>query len=833
MTTKFIMINTIIATLVIATFGFFSISRYHEREVLEGNENIEKCMKTFKEFFISKGEFKVVDNKLMAGNYLINGNFEIPDKVQEIFGGVATVFMGDIRVSTNVLNAEKNRAVGTRLIGPAYNSVFKERQSYRGEALILGLPYFTAYDLIMDSKGQIIGVLFVGIKKSEFLAGYEFFEMQQILMLSAFIAVFSILMVWLGCLTKKIELTKTNHLKFLQTLIDTIPLPIFYKDFAGRYLGCNNAFESCVQQSREELAGKTVHELWSREQAEFYEQKDLALFQKPGKQIFETSIKLADGSQHDVIFNKATFQANDGSLGGLVGAILDITERKRVESELMFQNILLTTQQESSIDGILVVAENNRILFYNRRLVELMAIPPHILDTNDDHSFFEFFHGQVIDPDIFVGKTNYLYLHPQETCRNEVTLRTGMILDCYSAPLNRADGYYYGRFWTFRDVTERKAAEEKIQSAYQQMLNIVEFLPDATFVVDLEKRVIAWNRAMEKMTGLEKTEIVGKGDFEYAIPFYGVRRPILIDLLDADDSTLAPLYSFIRKEDKTISAQVFLPALDNRKGRYVSSTASPLFDDHGRHIGSIQSIRDLTEIKRVEEEKTWLEVQLQHSRMMQTVMVQLGHDLKTPLTPLITLLPIISKCLSDRSLQRMVDICLKNAHQISELLEKTIDVSSLTSIITADKLENMVLDSTLDVLLSQSFGNLTYKKTIAPDIVVQAEPLQLKQVFTNIISNAIRYSHEDGVVYITADQTETSVTVSVRDNGIGLAPQHLEQIFDEFFKVDESRHDLASVGLGLSICKRIIHNHKGRIWAESPGIGQGTTILFTLPRIRL
>ena len=281
-------------------------------------------------------------------------------------------------------------------------------------------------------------------------------------MLSTFIAIFSILMAWLGCLTKKIELTKTNHLKFLQTLIDTIPLPIFYKDFAGRYLGCNNAFESCVQQSREELAGKTVHELWSREQAEFYEQKDLALFQKPGKQIFETSIKLADGSQHDVIFNKATFQANDGSLGGLVGAILDITERKRVESELMFQNILLTTQQESSIDGILVVAENNRILFYNRRLVELMAIPPHILDTNDDHSFFEFFHGQVIDPDIFVGKTNYLYLHPQETCRNEVTLRTGMILDCYSAPLNRADGYYYGRFWTFRDVTERKAAEEKI-----------------------------------------------------------------------------------------------------------------------------------------------------------------------------------------------------------------------------------------------------------------------------------------------------------------------------------------------------------------------------------
>jgi len=629
---------------------------------------------------------------------------------------------------------------------------------------------------------------------------------------------------------KKAEAVRQSQLNFLQTLIDTIPSPIFYKDAAGRYLGCNKAYEAYVGLSQDELAGKTVHGLWLRELADRYHQQDRELFENPGMQVYEDFIVYHDGTLRDVIFNKATFQESDGSVGGLVGVILDITERKLAEDALVFRNILLSAQQESSIDGILVVDENANILSYNRRFVEIMGIPPQLLENKDDRLALEFVAGRVVDPESFLERVGYLYAHQHETCRDEMVLLDGTTLDRYSAPLHGPDGRYYGRLWTFRDITERKAAEKKIKDAYQQMLNIVEFLPDATFAVDLDKRVIAWNRAMEKLTGVAKAEILGKGDYEYALPLYGVRRPILIDLLGKDDYDLTPHYSYVQKEDNTLFTQVVLPPLNNRDARFVSCTASPLFDNQGNQVGSIQSIRDLTESKRIEEEKTRLEVRLQHSGMIQSVMVQLGHDLKTPLTPLFTLLPIISRQLSDPKLKRMVDICCANAHQINELTDKTLNFATLSSMLSSDKRKSIVLANALAELLTANFGSISCEHAIAPDVVVRAEPDQLNQLFTNLISNAVRFSPAQGVVCITAKQTATDVTVAVRDNGIGLAPEHLERVFDEFFKVDESRHEPAKPGLGLSICRRIVHNHQGRIWAESPGRGKGTTIYFTLPR---
>jgi PAS domain-containing protein len=82
------------------------------------------------------------------------------------------------------------------------------------------------------------------------------------------------------------------------------------------------------------------------------------------------------------------------------------------------------------------------------------------------------------------------------------------------------------------EIQIRKKAEEALNSARDQLLAIIEFLPDATFVIDQNKRVIAWNRAMEEMTGINKQDIMGKGDYSYSVPFYGEPRPILIDLID-------------------------------------------------------------------------------------------------------------------------------------------------------------------------------------------------------------------------------------------------------------------------------------------------------------
>lgn len=129
-----------------------------------------------------------------------------------------------------------------------------------------------------------------------------------------------------------------QQFRFLQQLTDTIPNPIFYKDAKGVYTGCNTAFEKYIELPKDQIAGKSVYDISPKELADKYFAKDKELFDHPGTQIYESRVKYADGSIHDVIFNKATFSDLQGNVQGLVGVIVDITERKQAEEALQQAN---------------------------------------------------------------------------------------------------------------------------------------------------------------------------------------------------------------------------------------------------------------------------------------------------------------------------------------------------------------------------------------------------------------------------------------------------------------------------------------------------------------
>ncbi len=156
------------------------------------------------------------------------------------------------------------------------------------------------------------------------------------------------------------------------------------------------------------------------------------------------------------------------------------------------------------------------------------------------------------------------------------------------------------------DITERKLAGEKLLVAHQQLLDIIEFLPDATFVINSEKKVIAWNRALVEMTGVSKADIVGRGDYAYSEPFWGHKRPILIDLINPENRNDEKLYDFVERKGNTLYTEVFVPYVFNGKGAYLSATASPLFDRYGNTVGAIESIRDITQRKQMEEQLKYL-----------------------------------------------------------------------------------------------------------------------------------------------------------------------------------------------------------------------------------
>ena len=151
-----------------------------------------------------------------------------------------------------------------------------------------------------------------------------------------------------------------------------------------------------------------------------------------------------------------------------------------------------------------------------------------------------------------------------------------------------------------RDITEHRRTEEELRVAHQRLSDIIDFLPDATFVIDREKRVVAWNKAIEEMTGVKKEEILGKGDYAYAVPFYGEPRSVVIDLLFERNEEVEKTYGHVQREGSKLSMEVYVPKAYRGRGAYLSATASPLFDREGNVVGAIESIRDTTEQKRIE-----------------------------------------------------------------------------------------------------------------------------------------------------------------------------------------------------------------------------------------
>ncbi len=153
----------------------------------------------------------------------------------------------------------------------------------------------------------------------------------------------------------------------------------------------------------------------------------------------------------------------------------------------------------------------------------------------------------------------------------------------------------------------------------RQMSEIIEFLPDATFVIDKDKKIIAWNKALEEMTGVPKEKMLGKGNYEYAIPFWSERQSIFIDFLNSPDEDIPERYSNIVRHNGKLHAEVFAPSMYKGKGADVWLAASAIYDGQGNIIGAIECVRDITRIK--EAEKALVDAELKFRKLTESSLV--------------------------------------------------------------------------------------------------------------------------------------------------------------------------------------------------------------------
>jgi len=285
---------------------------------------------------------------------------------------------------------------------------------------------------------------------------------------------------------------------------------------------------------------------------------------------------------------------DQGKPAQVVGIHRNITEQKRAEEALRERESKYRSLFEGSRDAIVLTNPNGDIIEANPAALTLFGY----------------------DKDALLGMNfQELYADPKEGDRFQKEIRDNAAVQEFETLLLRADGKEMACIFNavarrdetghiseyqgiIRDVSEQKYARDRLKASQQRLSQIIEFLPDATMVIDLEGKIVAWNHAMERMTGVAAQDVLGKGDYEYALPFYGERRPVLIDLVSKWEEEIEKKYQYVKRQGEALVSET-CDCLA-RPGGTLWNMASLLFDHNGNVIGAIESIRDITEQKRVE-----------------------------------------------------------------------------------------------------------------------------------------------------------------------------------------------------------------------------------------
>jgi len=646
-------------------------------------------------------------------------------------------------------------------------------------------------------------------------------------------------------LERTAELEKANRALIdtrdhLDKIINSIGDPIHVKDRQHRIILVNDAACKLFDRPREEILGKTAYDLFpTQESADISWQKDEEVFTTGEENVNEEVNTYAPGVTCTVLVKKTLYKDKSGNMF-LVGVTRDITDRKRAaqalrESEKKY-SLLINNANES-----IIVAQGGLFKFVNPMALGLFGkYSEHELI---DKPFSEFIHPN--DRSMIVENYRRRIANEVVPARYafRVVTQEGIVK---WVEINTALIEWQGKPATLNfliDITERRRAEVALLESEQRLMDIIDFLPDASFVIDRHGKVIAWNKAIESMTGILAEDMIGKGDYEYALPFYGSRRPILIDLILKADGEVESRYKQIDKRGRVLVGEAYMP---NMRGGivYLMGSAAVLYDSTGNVFGAIESIRDITEKKQAEDRLIEAkEAAEAAARSKSDFLANMSHEIRTPLNAVLGLTGLLLSSdltAQDRDYVETVRSC---GNTLLSVINEILDFSKIEG-------GKMELDShpfhlreciatSVDLVKAaadQKGLAIKYNLDEGVPACFKGDITRLRQVLVNLLSNAVKFTDAGTIeISVTAKPLQTTnkngqyeLHFSVSDTGIGIPEEKLNRLFQSFSQVDSTTtRKYGGTGLGLAISRRLVELMGGEIWVVSSP-GQGSSFHFTI-----
>jgi PAS domain S-box-containing protein len=387
-----------------------------------------------------------------------------------------------------------------------------------------------------------------------------------------------------------------------------------------------------------------------------------------------------------------------------------------------------------------------------------------------------------------------------------------MPIDDSAAPIHDHDGSLVGVVLVFRDITESRRAEK----THATLAAIVESSDDAIVSKDLNGRIMTWNIGAERLFGYSENEAVGQS----------ITMIIPPDRIHEETEILRR----IRNGDRVDHYETVRVRKDGTPVE-ISLTISPVRGADGTIIGASKIARDITERRVMERQLREADRQKDH------FIAILAHELRNPISPIQNAVKILQlERPNDRELLYYCELIETETMQINRLLGDLLDSSRITQGKLSLRKERMNLIVAVNRAIEASrsaFAEAGHKLTVdlvSEPLIVEADPMRLTQVFSNLLNNAAKFTESEGHIRVLAERQNNQAVVRIKDTGIGIAPELLPRIFDMFVQgetVTERTH--GGLGLGLTLARDIVQLHGGKIEAKSDGLGKGSEIVVTLP----